>query len=106
MLKKLEERRVALVREMKRQGIKFMTKEQLREVKPGSAPYKTKTSTRSDPRPLVLSKCADAKKLCLEWYFSIYQKYKRAVSRYLAGDLAVEFPPGTYRPPPHQAAPR
>jgi hypothetical protein len=33
------------------------------------------------------------------WYFSIYFAYKETSNRYRAGDLDVEFPAGTYKPP-------
>jgi hypothetical protein len=99
MLKKLEERRVKLVNAYKAQGHRFMTKEELRAVTPGTLAKNPKKSKRNDPRPLILTQYQEAKKLFLEWYFSVVYRYKEAVAEYLAGNLAVEFPPGTYRPP-------
>ena len=98
MLEKLEERRLKLVKEYKNKGHEFMTKEELRKVRPGSSPKRTKKSKRYSFRPLVLTKCGEARERFLEWYFSVYDAYKKACEKFLAGVLDVEFPPGTYRP--------
>ena len=98
MLEKLEIRRLKLVRSLKRSGHVFMTRKQLLRQKPGSYPRNTKKSTRYSHRPLVLTTCSEARRMFLEWYFSIYSWYKEACQRYLAGEVGVEFPPGTYRP--------
>jgi len=99
MLAKLEKRRQKIVADWKAKGHVFMTKKQLSQVKPGSLPSNTKTSKRGDYRPTVLTTCAETKRAFLEWYFAIYAAYKEAVARYFAGELDVEFPPNTYRPP-------
>ena len=99
MLKKREERRLKLVKERKAKGLGFLTREQLLATVPGTKPKKTKKSTRDSKRPLVLTKCPEARKQFLDWYFSIFEAYKAAVKRYRAGQLDVVFPTGTYRPP-------
>ncbi|MEY4668870.1 MAG: hypothetical protein RL518_1569 [Pseudomonadota bacterium] len=71
----------------------------LKEIKPGATPKKTKTSGRFDYRPRVLSKDPERLALGEAWYFSIYFHYKNCSARYRAGELTVEFPPGTYKPP-------
>lgn len=99
MLKKREERRQKLVAERRAKGLGFLPKQKLLEVVPGTKPKSTKKSGRESKRPLVLTKCPEAKKIFLEWYFSIYEAYKVAVKLYRMGQLDVKFPPGTYRPP-------
>ena len=99
MLKKREERRLKLVKERKAKGLGFLTREQLLATVPGTKPKKTKKSTRDSKRPLVLTKCPEARKQFLDWYFSIFEAYKAAVKRYRAGQLDAKFPTGTYRPP-------
>ena len=99
MLKKLEERRQVILERWAKVGHVFSTREELKKVKAGSFPKHTKKSERHSKRPLVLSRCPEAKRAYLEWYFSIYHAYKEACRRYRAGDFGVEFPPGTYRPP-------
>lgn len=99
MLRRREERRLKLVEERKTRGLGFVSPEKLLDVIPGTKPKTTKRSKRESKRPLVLTKCAEAKKIFLEWYFSIYEAYKSAVKEYRLGNLAAKFPPGTYRPP-------
>lgn len=99
MLKKLEERRLAIVEERRKSGKGFARPETLRKIKPGDCPRTTKTSTRTSHRPLVLCGCPETRRLRIEGYFSLMGCYREASARYLRGDLQVRFPPGTYRPP-------
>jgi hypothetical protein len=99
MLKKLEKRRVKAVNEFKAKGHRFMSKEELKAVIPGTLAKNPKKSKRNDPRPLIVTTCLEAKKEFLAWYFGIVAWYKRASAEYLAGNSSVEFPPGTYKPP-------
>ena len=99
MLKKLEERRQELVRERKEKGLGFLGREALLKVVPGSKPKTTKKSTRDSKRPLVLTKCPEARKRYLDWYFAVYDAYKTAARWYLKGKIDAAFPPGAYRPP-------
>jgi len=100
MLAELTRRTKAIVAKWeKEKGHVFMTKAQLKKVCPSSPAKKPKVSKRNSHRPLVLTLCAKARKNFLEWYFSIFYRYKKAVQRYMAGDMNAEFPPGTYRPP-------
>jgi hypothetical protein len=98
MIRKLEERRVTIVRERLSKGLGFVGRKSLLKVKPGALPRHTKTSTASDYRPRVLSVCPKRRAQCKAWYFSIYFEYKEASRRYRAGELSVQFPQGTYRP--------
>jgi len=99
MLAELRKRTAKIVTELERKGHKFATKAQLRKVSAGKAAKNPKVSQRHSKRPLVLTACRKAKQNFLNWYFSIYYRYKSAVEKYVAGDVSVEFPPGTYRPP-------
>lgn len=101
MLEKLEKRRKDIIQDIlfKNPKHKFLTKKELRAVIPGTLAKNPKKSSRYDPRPLVLTLCNETKKVFLNWYFSIFDRYKRAVKKYLSGDSLAEFPPGTYKPP-------
>lgn len=98
MLKKLEARRVEIVRARLAEGKGFAGPEKLKKTKPGSLPRSTKTSERHTPRPLILTLCAETRKHCLNVYFSILAAYKRASEKYRSGIRDVKFPPGTYAP--------
>lgn len=99
MLGKIEARRHEIVAAWKAIGHKFMTKEELRRIKPGSLPVNPKKSTRFNHYPLVLSKRKETKKEYHEYYFAILLKHRKASDAYRAGNWTVEFPPGTYPPP-------
>jgi hypothetical protein len=101
MHKKLEERRQKIVFERKLQGLGFAGKQVLKNIPCGSLPRRTKKSTTISRRPRVLSVCSFRRKDTNAWYFNIYSEYKEASLRYRSGELDVEFPPGTYRPPVH-----
>ena len=105
MHEKLEKRRLEVVERRKREGLGFAGREVLRRAKPGSIPENTKTSTQNSHRPRVLCICPIRRREALEWYFAIYEQYKEASRRYRAGELDVEFPPGTFRPYSKPGAP-
>lgn len=84
---------------LKREGKRCLGAARLKQVKPGSRPKKTKTSGPRDHRPRVLSKDPVRRSIGNEWYFSIYFAYKVASAAYRAGNLDVQFPEGTYKPP-------
>ena len=93
---KLEKRRSELLKKRQSENKSFLGREALRKVVPGTLPFKTK---KGGARPLVLSRCPDAKKRFLDWYFGILSAYKIASEKFRRGDFSVEFPIGTYRPP-------
>jgi len=99
MLAELAKRTKAIVVEWQKKGHVFMTKAQLKKVSASRTAKKPKISNRYSHRPLVLTSCAVTKQNFLQWYFSIYYRYKKAVQAYLAGNTNADFPPGTYRPP-------
>jgi len=99
MLKKLEERRVAIVQTLKASGRSFPTIPAIRSIKPGARPFITKKSQRYSKRPLVLTLCRQAREDYLAWYFNIVVQFKKASRRYLAREHDVMFPTGTYKPP-------
>lgn len=73
--------------------------QRLVKIEPGSRPNTTKRSSREDHRPRVLSKSRYRRSVANTWYFSTYFEFRRASKRYRNGDLSVEFPKGTYKPP-------
>lgn len=96
MLKKLEERRVQLIKERAKPSVGTHA---LLSQKPGSLPKNSKTSTRLSHRPRIL--CSDPERRAFHkaWYFSVYFAFKEASLAFRAGDLNAIFPDGTYRPP-------
>lgn len=99
MHKKLEVRRIKLVKELIKQGRSFLGRERLLKIRPGTPAINPKTSTEIDYRPRVLCKSSEVKANVLNWYFGIFAEFKEASKRYLRGELNVRFPPGTYKPP-------
>lgn len=98
MQKKLEQRRVQIVNTRKAEGKGFLGRARLLQVRPGTRPLNTKTSTRDSHRPRILSICPIRRAEYRAWYFNIYFAYKEASLRYRSGELLTEFPKGTYRP--------
>ncbi|MCB0318278.1 MAG: transposase [Bdellovibrionales bacterium] len=99
MWEKLEERRVVAVEERLKKGLGFATEENRKKVKPGARPRKTKKLDKGGFTPIVLCLCTKTKYEYLEKYFIIVNNHYEVSEKYRAGDLSVEFPPGTYRPP-------
>jgi hypothetical protein len=97
MRRKLKERTAAIIKA--REGKPSFGAARLKEIKPGALPKTTKTSGPRDHRPRVLSVDHERRAVGKAWYFSIYFHYKNCSERYRAGELDVEFPPGTYKPP-------
>jgi hypothetical protein len=97
MRQKLKERTEAIVES--RGGKPAAGADKLRQAKPGSLPRKTKTSSRNSHRPRVLSKHRGRRAAATVWYFNIYFEYRKASKLYRSGNLEVEFPKGTYKPP-------
>lgn len=73
--------------------------ERLHTIQPGALPKCTKKSGRYDHRPRVFANCPIRRTAAEAWYFDTYFEYKDCSRRYRAGDLTVEFPKGTYKPP-------
>ena len=98
MHQKLEERRAAIVNQLKAEGRTFMGKEALLKVIPGTPAKNPKTSNSKSHRPRVLSLCPNKRAILKAWYFDLYFKYKAISKLYRAGDRTVQFPPGMYPP--------
>ena len=96
---KVEAERLRIVAERRAQGLGFAGRARLLRKPRGCVPMKTKVSDINSFRPRVLSACDMSRAQCKAWYFDLYFRYKAASRRYRAGDLNVEFPPGTYKPP-------
>ena len=100
MGKKLEEHRLEIIRKREAEGkFTFVGREALMKIVPGTSAKSPKLSNITSHRPRVLSICNQRRADTRAWYFNIRRKHKEASHRYLAGDLMVEFPPGTCRPP-------
>ena len=99
MQKKLEARRLEVVRARRAKGKSFAGRAVLKNTEQGSLPRNTKTSNSTSHRPRVLSVCPKRRKEGLNWYFEIYFEYKEVSNKYRFGDLTAVFPEGTYKPP-------
>ena len=100
MLQKLEIKRQEVLAKRREAGHQQVAgKDALLNVKPGSLPKKTKTSGRYSHRPRVLAKSSDLLADTEKWYFDMYGDYQEASQEFRDGNLLVEFPPGSYRPP-------
>jgi len=97
MREKLAQRTAEVIR--KRNGKPSLGSSNLKKIKPGSQPKKTKTSGPQDHRPRVLSRSNKRRSVGKTWYFHIYFEHREASKRYRNGDTDVEFPKGTYKPP-------
>jgi hypothetical protein len=97
MRTKLKERTAAMVAGRTFSG--SVGPQKLRLVKPGSIPKKTKKSGPKDHRPRVLSKDPNRRSEAKAWYFDTVFEHHRCSLLYRAGDLTVQFPEGTYKPP-------
>ena len=91
MLEKLEERRREIVNRILQQNPnhRFLTKEELRRVIPGTLAAEPKKSTRHEKRPLVLSVSAEAKQGYLDWYFPIYRLFTISFRKSLSIEITV-----------------
>jgi len=98
MEKKLEEHRVEIVEERRREGKGWLGRSKLLKIIPGTRAKSPKTSSRGSFRPRILSDCPERLAEGTNWYFTIYGDYKRASELYREGDLEVVFPIGTYPP--------
>lgn len=98
MTKRLEERRQEILKARVAEGKGFLGRQALKQIKPGSLPKTTQTSSRTTHRPRVLSACKVRRAEITAWYFDIYFRFKAASEAYRSGDITVGFPPGTYRP--------
>lgn len=98
MMKKLEEKRVEIVTKRYKDGLGFMGRDRLLQVRAGSIPFNTKRSHRYSFRPRVLAPYNARGNACRDWYFDKYNKYKVASAEYRRGNYAVVFPDGMYKP--------
>jgi len=105
MLKKLEERRLKIIQERLAEGKGFLGREFLLDTVPGTIPPPIEKATLTTHRPRVICSCPVTYRELLDWYFSTYAAFKEASRRYRAGDLSVEFPPDTHKPPIWSIAP-
>ena len=96
MYEKLEARRQRIIAE--RQGRPAAGRRAIQARRPGSRPRHSKTSQRYSHRPRVLSVCPERRARARAWYFDIYWAFREASRSFRAGNLTVNFPPGTYRP--------
>jgi len=98
MTKKLEERRLRIIEQRRREGKTFLGRDKALTIKPGSRPKSTKESSPFNHRPRILSINHERRAFYRKWYFDILNKYKEASLRYRQGDAKIKFPSGTFAP--------
>ena len=79
-------------------GKGFLTATKLRKQEPGVRPVLTARS----PRPLGYSKAPELIREHKTWVDLIRQRYTVASFRYRSGEVDVQFPPFTFKPPLHR----
>ncbi|MCB0321666.1 MAG: hypothetical protein KDD60_12130 [Bdellovibrionales bacterium] len=100
MIAKLKARTKELVRDREKAGKKFMGKEKLLKVRPGTRAKSPKTSTRWSFRPRFHCGCSKTLRAMTNWYFSMLNKFSEASYRYrIEGLSESKFPPGMFKPP-------
>lgn len=106
MKEKLEVYRQKTIAKRESEGkFEFLGPEKLLQMRRGTRAKKPKISTRKSKRPRILCVNAERWAYYMDWYFQLYWLYKAASKLWRSGDLSVEFPPGTYRPPLKAIAP-
>jgi hypothetical protein len=105
MRRKLKERTKQIVEQFKREGKKFLGREKLLQVMPGSRAKNPKKSTRWQFKPRIICKCPETAKRTMKWYRSMVSEYVTSSHKYRAyldddekDGLPPTFPPGMYRP--------
>ena len=92
----LIEERAEILREQRlKSGKKFMGRAKVLSQSPFQVPHNVKKS----PKPICYTKSFEAKKSFMEEYFPKLASYMEASIRFRSGELNVEFPPYTIRPP-------
>jgi hypothetical protein len=97
MRSKLREHTAAILKA--RQGKPAAGPELIKKTTPGARPRRTKKSGPDDRRPRTYAGDPALRAAGDAWYFKTYFEYKACSKRYRAGELNVQFPPGTYKPP-------
>lgn len=98
MMRKLEERRIKIVEQRRKEGKIFLGREGTLKIKPGASPVSTKQSSPFNHRPRILSINHERRAFYRKWYFDVLNKYKEASLRYRQGDAKIKFPSGTFAP--------
>ena len=99
MRMKYQQRREKLLAEIEKENKPFPPEHLIDSVRPGSFPFSTKVSDRNSYRPLVLCSCPIVRKEREKVYWDTRRRFKQVSAKYLAGDITIQFPEGTYRPP-------
>ena len=99
IMRKYNERRRELLDEFAKAGYVWPSLKVVQRTMPTDCAKNPKKSERGVAQPLVICKCPERRQQYLAWYYAIVELYKRASTKYLAGDRDAEFPPGTNKPP-------
>ena len=103
-----EERRTVLLRlvtkrvrrikdERRAQGQGFLGRENVLRQPHTAIPR----SVKRTPRPICYTKSFEAKKRFMSWYFPWLEAFREASRRFRSGELLVEFPENSIKPPIH-----
>jgi hypothetical protein len=100
MDRKLEAYRQEIIAQRIKEGkTAVVGREELLKTIPGTRARNPKRSSRYSHRPRVLAQCHKLRAELRNWYFNQYFAYQEASRRFRAGEVDVEFPPFTIRPP-------
>lgn len=93
----IHEREAELISRREESGLSFLGRKGVLEQQAFARPKNPKKS----PRPICYTKCFEAKKIFMSWYFFWWNAYKRASERLRSGFLDASFPEFCLKPPLH-----
>lgn len=93
----VEAREVELILKREQEGHGFLGRKGVLSQSSFDMPKKVKRSAR----PLCYTKCFEAKKIFMSWYFSWWSDYKKASARLRSGVMNALFPEHCIKPPLH-----
>lgn len=93
----IEERELSLANSRAKEGLSFLGRKEALAQNCFDTPITTKKSNR----PLCYTRCFEAKKRFMEWYFSWWAEYKSASARLRSGIWNAIFPEHCIKPPMH-----
>jgi len=93
----IKQRSARVKKERRAQGLGFLGREKVLAQRHTSVPRKVKRR----PRPICYTKSFAAKKQFMAWFCPWLESFREASRRFRAGELLVDFPEHSIRPPIH-----
>ena len=97
IMRLISERVKRIKKDRKKQGQGFLGRENILRQRHTDFPRSVKRA----PKPICYTKSWEVKKRFMAWYFPWLQRFKEASRRFRSGELLVEFPEHSIKPPIH-----